>query len=551
MAQVRLVVDSRDAAFVAAVEELGGYLRRCGVDIVTSGSAQSHAVLVFADRPGDDAAEEALLAHAERGGAVLLAGPTVDAWRGSTRLLEAAGLGPGRRTPIHEIRVRPGPDGAEVAARFGGELLLTDRWVPAEKVADDVEVLLTAHLGLVEHPVMTLRRTVGVVGTCTLGAGPATVSDPRYRRLVHRWLRAALGLRDGPPIRVGLLGYGAIGAEHAAALRGVEGLELTAVADPNPDRLAAATGPGGQLATYEDGVSMLADAEIDLVVVSTPPNTHAEHARRVLESVRSVVVEKPLCLTVTEADELISLAADRGRALAVYQNRRWDADFVALERAVRSGLIGEVFHFESFVGGYGHPCNYWHSDEAVSGGAGYDWGSHYLDWILALLQAPIEHVTAAAHKRVWYDVTNSDHVRVTIRFVGGAEAEFVHSDLAAVAKPKWYVLGTRGALQGDWRVESVLARSPVGNLIEDRFAPAEAPARLRLFVPAPGGGVAETLLAIPLAAQFAFHRELADHLLAGSPLSVPAEFSRRTVAIMEAAMASARSGGQPIRPVVP
>ena len=137
---------------------------------------------------------------------------------------------------------------------------------------------------------------------------------------------------------------------------------------------------------------------------------------------------------------------------------------------MRSGQIGEVFHYESFLGGYGHPCNYWQSDEAVSGGASYDWGSHFRDWVMDLFPQPVEWVSATTHKRVWHDVTNADHSRVLVHFVDGVEAEFTHSDLAAAAKPKFYVLGTEGGLIGDWREEKVVARSSIGTLSEDRLA---------------------------------------------------------------------------------
>ena len=148
---------------------------------------------------------------------------------------------------------------------------------------------------------------------------------------------------------------------------------------------------------------------------------------------------------------------------------------------MRSGRLGDVFHYESFVGGYGHPCNYWHSDEAVSGGAVYDWGSHYLDWVLDLFPQPVEWVSATTHKRVWHDVTNADHSRVLVHFAGGREAEFTHSDLAAARKPKFYVLGTEGALVGDWRYERVVQRSAIGTLLEDRLMPSDSPADLRVL----------------------------------------------------------------------
>jgi predicted dehydrogenase len=428
---------------------------------------------------------------------------------------------------------------------MGGDLVVTDRWPVQDKVADDVEVLLTASMAFADHPVATWRPATGL-GVLTVGSTPSTYADPGWQRLVHRLLRRVTGTTDGPAIRVGLLGYGAIGPEHSAAVDLTAGLELAAVCDPRPERLQAAqlAVPGVRL--HATGEDLLADDGVDLVVVSTPPDTHAPWVLRCLEAGRHVVVEKPFCLTVAEADRQIALAAERGLTLAVYQNRRWDPDYLALKKVVRSGQLGEVFHYESFIGGYGHPCNYWHSDQEVSGGAIYDWGSHYLDWALDLFPAPVEWVSATAHKRVWHDVTNADHTRVLVHFADGVEAEFTHSDLAAALKPKFYVLGTAGGLIGDWRHERVVARSPIGTLAEDRLAHSDAPAALRLFTPDGRGGTSETLLSVPPAPAQPFHRQLADALLSGEPMELSPEGSRRTIAVMQAATASARDGGRPV-----
>ncbi len=540
-----LVFTELTSPFDAELRALAQHLERCGWSMaVTAPLAEvppdADLVLVWSDRPVASSVPVGLAAFAERGGAVLLLGPTVEAWRDHDALLELAGVLPGVVTPVHEIRLRPGPHAGEVARRFEGDIVLTDQWQVLDKVADDVEVVLTAAMGLQTHPVATLRREAGVVGTLSVGRRPQTLADPAFRRLVHRLGRAAVGLRDSAPVRVGLLGYGAIGHEHASALNAVDGLELAAVCDPNPARVEAAQSLTPGLQGFSAAEGLLA-SDVDLVIVSTPPDSHVAWSLRALEAGKSVVVEKPFCLTVTEADEMISLAAARSLTLAVYQNRRWDPDYLALRQAIRSGLIGEVFHYESFVGGFGHPCNYWHSDEGVSGGAIYDWGSHYLDWLLDLFPQQVSHVTAASHKRRWHDVTNADHSRVTVRFADGVEGEFVHSDLAAALKPKWYVLGTEGAIVGDWRQTSVLSRTSIGTLAEDRLAPADAPADLRV-VAADGS---ETRIALPQRPAHPFHRELADQLLSGAPMSVTPEGSRRNVAVMQAAMMSARDDARP------
>jgi scyllo-inositol 2-dehydrogenase (NADP+) len=508
------------------------YLARAGWQLV--GDLSGEVVLVLGPDRLTDAQEDDLLALAVP---VLLVGPTM-----SSAVTDAAGLVPSRLVPPHETRVRPGPAAGELALRSDGDLLVNETWPLQDKVADDVEVLLTANVAYADHAVAAWRPATGIA-VLTVGSTQPTYADPHWQRIVHRLLRRVAGRAEGPPVRVGILGYGAIGHEHNAAIARTEGLELVAVCDPDASRVRAAQ----ELAPGVRGVAdLLAEDDVDLVIVSTPPATHADWALRCLEAGKAVVVEKPFCLTVEEADRQIAAAADRGLLLAVYQNRRWDPDYLALRQIVCSGALGEVFHYESFVGGYGHPCNYWHSDETVSGGAIYDWGSHYLDWVLDLFPQDVEWVSATTHKRRWHDVTNADHTRVLVHFTDGVEAEFTHSDLAAAAKPKFYVLGTDGALVGDWRTEKVVARSAIGTLVEDRLAPADSPALLRVLTPDGSGGTSETAVSIPPAPAQPFHRQLADALLSGEPMDVTASGSRRNIAVMEAATLSARAGGRPV-----
>ena len=265
-----------------------------------------------------------------------------------------------------------------------------------------------------------------------------------------------------------------------------------------------------------------------------------------LRAGKHVVSEKPFCLTTAEADELIQLAQDNQRALTVYQCRRWDPDFLAIQEVLKRGTIGDIFHIETFIGGYAHPCDYWHSHEPISGGVFYDWGSHYLDWILQLIPDTVVSVRGIEHKRVWHDVTNADHSSVYLRFAGGQEAEFMHSDIAAAMKPKWYILGTQGAIVGHWRRETVKTRRWSGDLIEERLAPSEALPDLYVYTREMRGAIHEQHLMLPEAPLYAFHRNLANHLHCDEPLAVPPEQSRRNIAVMEAAKRSAECGGEVI-----
>ncbi|MEZ5115888.1 MAG: Gfo/Idh/MocA family oxidoreductase [Candidatus Nanopelagicales bacterium] len=533
---LRLADDDLRAAVAAA-----GWARDAGITTVPPddpAAVDAAVVLLVTDGPLDPQVT-ADLDTARRDRPLLLVGPTLAAQRGDP-LAEAAGVRAGGTTPKHEVRVRP--QGA-LRARGAVSEEWTDRVTSVESVDDDVDVHATANLSFADHPVLTYRPSTGI-GTATLGAAPDAWRGRDLVRLLHRWLHVVADVRRPEPVGVGMVGYGAIGAEHARAVAEVPGLTLAAVADRDPQRLEAALALTPGVRTTTDADAVLADPDVGLVIVSTPPNSHAAWAHRVLDTGRHVVLEKPMALTAEDCDAVLAHAAEVDRVALVYQNRRFDPDFRVLQRLAADGDLGEVFHLEAFVGGYGHPCNYWHSDAGVSGGALFDWGSHVVDQVLALLPQPVEHVTGAHHKRVWHDVTNADHARLTIRFADGTEAEFVYSDLAAALKPRWYVLGTRGAVVGDWRQERVVARSPIGTLAEDVLAPADSPARMSLHHP--DGSVTE--LAEPPAPEHAFHHDLADHLLEGMPMRVTPQQSRRVVAVLQAAEKSAQQGGQPVRP---
>ena len=334
-------------------------------------------------------------------------------------------------------------------------------------------------------------------------------------------------------IRVGLLAYGAIGDEHNRAIQATTGMALSAVCDTNLERLEAALrlSPGAK--TFTDANEMLASGEIDLVVISTPPNSHYNWAKQALSLGLHVMLEKPMALTTQECDELMELALAKGVLLVVYQNRRYDLDFLTMKHLIDTDQIGDVFHYESFVGGYSKPCSYWHSDAAVSGGAIFDWGSHFIDQIMSVVPSNVDFVSGLNQKRVWDHVTNADHAQVSINFKDGVQAVFINSDLAAARKPKFYVLGTKGALIGEWDLSA-------GNSVAD------LPAIISLLR---GDGSSEVVPYVKVE-PYSFYSSIVSYINDATPMSVVAEQSRDVVAIMQAAEESALANGKPVSPVL-
>jgi predicted dehydrogenase len=536
---------------------LGESLRRAGLS--PTSAREADALLVLIDRPLD-APEQDLLDRTRRSLPVLLAGPTLRNVAPATPLADATGLLPGWTTPRHEVRVLPGPQGQEVAARLDDGLALTDRFVVPDKVADDVDQLLVARYAQLTYPVCTWRAGTGL-GVFTLGSTDVTLADPRYHRLVGRWLRHALGMRDGPQIRVGLLGRGPAAAAHALAVERTDGLCLATVSDPQLAAPPAGPGApaslaGGKQLAVREAAALVTSDDVSLVVIASDVDTRAEWAGRALAAGKHVVVEQPLSLSIAAADDLIADAGSRDLTLAVHHSCRLDPDYRALKAAVRGGAIGDLFHLEVFHGGFGRPGDLvaagghgpfatgagrpgGDGDTAAPGAApGGEWAGaglgmaavssggaiDYLDWILDLIDEDVELVWSTAQKRVWHEVTDADHTRVLVRFAYGAEAELVFSTVAALPKPTFYALGTRGAISGRRR--------------------GGAPAALRLV----GADGSRTKLALPGPPGAPLHRALADWLLSSWPMPGSPDDSRRGVSVMAAANRSAAEGGRPVPP---
>ena len=496
----------------------------------------------------DQEQEIAIAAFVQQGGGLVCFGNAVQRYRDHEGLGKLLGPLHGFLTPPTELIIRRTHANHFLTRRAEQSFPLHESVYLLDAVPLDAEIHWQTSWHYTTCPVAYTRDYgQGRIFCTVLGTNPHIQTHPVLQQMLWRAIRYVKNEnQEERPVRVAMLGYGAIGFEHGTAVNAVDGLEYALVCDHNEARLEQARQAFPGIQTCQDAEQIAEDPALDLVIISTPPNTHASLATRMLQAGKHVVVEKPFCLTSAEAEGMIALARERQRVLTVYQCRRWDPDFLAIQRIVQEGIIGPIFHMETFIGGYAHPCDYWHSHEPISGGVFYDWGSHYLDWILQLIPERVISVRGSAHKRVWHDITNADQSSVWLRFAQGQEAEFLHSDIAAALKPKWYILGERGAIVGHWRQEVIKTRRWSGDLIEEHLASAEVLPRLSVFTRTPDGALHEQALTLPHAPLYPFHTNLANHLHCGEALAVPPEESQRNIAVMEAAKRSAQQGGETI-----
>ncbi len=430
------------------------------------------------------------------------------------------------------------------AIRLDGEVPVRSGLRHLRMIAPDAEVAASSSVRFEHRPILTVRRVGhGMVVGCGLDVGPAR-QHPVIGRFVDRLLIGPLE-RAPATMGVAVVGYGPFGGmgyTHGLACTETDGLELVVAVDTSPARLDAARADFPALRTYAEASALAADDDVDVAIIATPPVFHASLALELLAAGKHVVVEKPMCLTLAQGDELLAAAAANGTTLTVHQSRRWDRDYLALRMAIDRGRLGDVFNIETFVGGFEHPCRAWHSEDSISGGAVYDWGSHHVDWILQLYGSAPRRVLGNSHTRVWHDTSNVDQLSVWMQWDDGREATFRQSDIAAVRRPKFYVQGTEGTIAGHYRPLRNERLEPGRGHLDAWHHHAEAPVDLELARYESGYGITTTTLPPAQHPGWGFHRNLADHLLLGEPIAVDPRESRAVVAVLEAANESGANG---------
>jgi predicted dehydrogenase len=468
-------------------------------------------------------------------------------WLGLVRLSdrdlpEIFGAQPNPLGPVAELRVLFDNRDHPLAIRLADAMYLQGVYQPLTKTAKETETVLYADWQYQHSPVLVHRPVAdGHVACTTLQA----YDHPLFQQILYRLLRQLAGQPlSGRTIGVGLLGYAqSVGKAHGLGIEATDGLSLRAACDLDQQSLKQAQEDFPQVRTYDSAKALGTDSEVELVIIATPPNTHAHLSLQMMAAGKHVVCEKPLAINRKETTAMVEMAEKGQVHLSCHQNRRWDVDYLAIRQALAEGLIGELFYVEMFVGGFNHPCGYWHSHDRISGGTAYDWGAHYLDWLVSLMDQGVSAVISTQQNRLWHDITNADQERIQIRFAGGQEAEFIHSDIAAVRKPKWYLLGTEGAIVGHWLDVSTYEIDPVLYYHQHPIPATEMVPDLTLHRRHHSGQIVAQKLALPKREHYLFYRNLADHLLTGEPIAAPLKDSVRVVDILEAASRSAAKGG--------
>lgn len=253
-------------------------------------------------------------------------------------------------------------------------------------------------------------------------------------------------------IGVALVGYGSSGEVlHAPLLKATSGLEITTITTSNTDRKrkAADEFPNATVVdSFEAALKSQAD-KFELVVIASPNKWHAPQAKAALEAGKAVVVDKPFAVSSRECREIVDLANKQKKLLTVFHNRRWDNDFLTIQKLLKDGVLSDVVRFESRFERF-RPLldsKKWRENTGPDEGGGllFDLGSHLIDQACLLFGTPNTVYCELDKRRA--GVRADDDVFIALEFAGGVRAHLYANIASALPGPRFRVLAMNGGYE--------------------------------------------------------------------------------------------------------
>lgn len=334
-------------------------------------------------------------------------------------------------------------------------------------------------------------------------------------------------------LNVGIAGFGLSGQIfHAPIIRSVPGMEILKVFSSNPQKVKQYLPDVVVVSTFDD---LLTDERIDLVVITTPNHTHYELAKQSLLAGKHVVVEKPFVISSEEARDLIETANRQNRVLSVYQNRRWDNDFLTVKRFIESGIMGDIVQYEAHYDRYRPEItDRWREKEGPGSGMLYDLGSHLIDQALYLFGKPTSVYADIFPQRPGSKVDDYIHIVLTY---GNMRVILHSSSLVSKHGPRFQVHGIKGSFIkfGLDSQEDMLRQGGVPGDAGWGKDSEECYGELTLMID--GRAVSEKIETLPGCYE-SFYQSMYHAIAENAPVPVRAEEAMNTIKVIELAIRS-------------
>lgn len=255
------------------------------------------------------------------------------------------------------------------------------------------------------------------------------------------------------PLRVAIIGYGLAGAVfHAPLVAATEGMTVAAIVTNNAQRRQQAQRdfPDARILSSADDIWREA-SQYDLVVVASPNKMHVPLGLAAMQAGLPVVIDKPVAASVADAERLLATSKKAGKLFTVFQNRRWDGDFLTLRSLLTDSpyALGHITRFESWFQRY-RPAprpGAWRefADPAEAGGLLFDLGSHLIDQALQLFGQPSRVYAEVERRRPGAEV--DDDTFVALHFADGVIAHLWMDVLTRFPAPRMRATGLRGTYE--------------------------------------------------------------------------------------------------------
>lgn len=339
------------------------------------------------------------------------------------------------------------------------------------------------------------------------------------------------------PINTAIASYGMSGIVfHGPLLENHRGFSISKILERHRHD-SAGRHPGASLVRKYDEI--LKDPEIELVIVNTPDYLHFGMAMEALDAGKHIVVEKPFTLKSGEADKIIALGREKGLMVSVFQNRRWDGDFLTVKKVIDDGSLGRLVSFESHFDRFrNYVQESWKEEKRLGAGTLYNLGSHMIDQALQLFGMPEYLYADVRAQRTGSAIDDSFDI---FMHYPGVKCLVRGSYLVKEPGPRYILHGTHGSFlkYGLDPQEQALKEGGVPG--SDNWGEEDHSAFGYLHSEFSGKDQQQQ---IPTVAgnYLAYYDNIYAHLRNGMPLLVTAPEARDVIRIIEAAYESAEQG---------
>lgn len=351
--------------------------------------------------------------------------------------------------------------------------------------------------------------------------------------------------------KLGIIGFGSMASAHFKIISNkshdpslpgyVDNVEVKGVFDLDPKRQQAAVDYG--LVAYPSREELLADPEIDIVLVATTNEAHKDNCIAALAAGKHVICEKPVTMSSGELCEVMKAAKKYDRLFTVNQNRRVNRDFLLMREKVESGALGKVYLIESHVEGSRGVPSGWRTIKRLGGGMMLDWGVHLIDQIMYMLDEKVTQVYCKMLSIHYPEVDDVFHLHLT--FESGLTVLIEVSTNNYITHPRWYVSGDRGTMViEDWDCNGKIVRRTYSDDVWEEEVVMTAAGPTKTMAPRNPESTETLELSMPQGITDSVSKsydQLTDAIEGKAPLAITAEQAMRVMLVMEAAFKSAET----------